>query len=95
MNTKDEYIDSLASELKEWGAQIDLFEVKAENAKAFAKLRYAGELNALHTQQHLAVAKMKELEESSGDAWETVKVTADVVWNDLRTGLATAVASFK
>jgi len=95
MKTKDEYIDSLASELKEWGAQIDLLGVKAEKAKAFAKLRYKGELNALHTQQDVATAKMKELQESSGDAWTTVKETADVVWNDLRTGMASAVVSFK
>ena len=95
MNTKDEYIDSLASELKDWGAQIDLLAVKTEKAKAFAKLRYTGELNALHAQQDVAAAKMKELEESTGEAWGTLKETADVVWNDLRTGLASAVASFK
>jgi hypothetical protein len=38
---------------------------------------------------------MKELEEASGDAWETVKETADKVWNDLRVGLASTVSKFK
>jgi predicted RNase H-like nuclease (RuvC/YqgF family) len=95
MKTKNEYIDSLASELKEWGAQIDLLAVKTENAKAFAKLKYTGELNALHAKQEVAAAKMEELENASGDAWVTVKETADVVWNDLRSGMASAAAQFK
>jgi hypothetical protein len=30
MRTKDEYIESLAAELKEWSAQIDLLADKAE-----------------------------------------------------------------
>jgi len=38
---------------------------------------------------------MKELEETSGDAWEKVKETADKVWDDFRTGLASTVSKFK
>ncbi len=94
MKTRDEYIDNLAAELKAWGVQIDLLAVKAENAKAFAKLKYTGELSALHAKQDMAADKMKELEEASGDAWMTVKATADIVWNDLRTGMASAAAKF-
>jgi outer membrane murein-binding lipoprotein Lpp len=68
MKTKDEYIDSLASELKDWSAQIDLLVAKAENAAADVKIKYAEELDALRAKQHAAVEKMKELEEASGDA---------------------------
>ena len=95
MKTKDEYIESLASELKEWSAQIDLLAVKTENAAADVKVKYAEELDALRARQHAAAEKMKELEEASGDAWGTVKETADKVWNDLRTGLASTVSKFK
>ena len=95
MKTKDEYIESLASELKEWSAQIDLLSIKAENATADLQLRYAGEVDVLRTKQHAATAKIKELEEASGDAWGTLKDTAIEVWEDLRTGLASTVAKFK
>ena len=94
MKTKDEYIESLASELKEWSAQIDLLAAKTENAAADVKFKYAEELDALRARQHAAAEKMKELEEASGDAWGTVKETADKVWNDFRTGLASAVSKF-
>ncbi|QXP83244.1 coiled coil domain-containing protein [Methylococcus sp. Mc7] len=95
MKTKDEYIESLASELKEWSAQIDLLAAKAENAAANVKLKYLEELDALRAKQHAAAEKMKELQDDSSDAWETVKETADRVWDDLRTGLANAVSKLK
>lgn len=94
MTTKDEYIESLATELKEWSAQIDLLTAKADEAAAQARLQYAQEIDTLRAKQHAAAAKMQELEEASGDAWEKVKETADKVWEDLRTGLASAVAKF-
>lgn len=95
MKTKDQYIESLASELKEWSTQIDLLTAKAENAIADVKLRYEEDIDALRAKQHEAAKKIKELEESSGDAWQTIKETADSVWDDLRTGLASAASKFK
>lgn len=95
MKTKDEYIDSLAAELKEWSAQIDLLTAKADNAAADMKLQYNEEIDGLRAKQHAAAEKIKELEKSSGDAWETVKETADKVWDDLRTGMAIAISKFK
>jgi hypothetical protein len=88
MKTKDEYIENLASELKEWSAQIDLLTAKTENKAADVKLKYAEELETLRYKRHLATVKIKELKESGGDAWETVKETANKVWDDLRIGLA-------
>jgi chromosome segregation ATPase len=95
IKTKDEYIEGLAAELKEWSAQINLLTAKTENAAAHMKLKYAEELDALRAKQHAAAEKLKELQETSGDAWGTVKETADKVWDDLRTGLASAVSKFK
>lgn len=95
MKTKDEYIESLTSELKEWSAQIDLLTAKMEDAADDVKLKYAEELDALRAKQHEAAEKMKELEEASGDAWGAVKTTADKVWNDIRIGVDSIVSKFK
>jgi hypothetical protein len=92
---KDEYIESLASELKEWSAQIDIFAARAENAAADVKLQYAEEINALRANQRAAAEKIKELEEAGGDAWKTIKGTADKIWDDLRAGLTSAASKFK
>lgn len=95
MKTKDEYIESLASEMKEWSAQIDLLSAKAGNAAADVRLRFNEDIDALRAKQQAAAEKIKELEAASGDAWETVKETAEKVWDDLRTGLAGVASKFK
>lgn len=95
MKTKDEYIQSLAAELKEWSAQIDLLHAKAEGAAVDMKIKYAEEIEALRAKKQAASEKIQELEDASGDAWETVKETADKVWDELRAGLASTVAKFK
>jgi len=95
MKTKEEYIDSLSAELKEWSAEVDVLTAKAENAAADVKLKYQEEIEVLRVKQQAAAAKIKELEGASGDAWESVKETAEHVWADLRTGLASVVSKFK
>ena len=94
MKTKSEYIDNMASELKGWSAQGDLLAAKTEKSAGIIKLKYTEQLNAFRSKQKEANEKMKEFEDASGDAWETVKETADKVWDDLRMGLDTAVSKF-
>jgi len=95
MKTKDEYIESFASELKDWSAQIDVMTAKTEKSAGMVKLKYVQELNAIRAKQHTAGEKMKELESTGADAWDAAKATADKVWDDLRSGLATAASKFK
>jgi dGTP triphosphohydrolase len=95
MKTKDEYIESLACELKEWNAQIDLLTAKAEVAAEHARLQYAEEIEALRVKHRAASEKMRELQEESGEAWEAAKESADKIWAEFRVGLDKVIASFK
>jgi hypothetical protein len=95
MSLQDATREKMAAQLKEWNAQIDLLEAKAENAGASVKVKYAKEFQELHTKQRAASAKLKELEKSSGEAWEQVKTTADKIWEELKAGVASAHDKFK
>jgi predicted nucleic acid-binding Zn-ribbon protein len=95
MKTKDEYIEKLATELKSWSAEIDVLNTKLETAAADVKAKYHEEIAALKDKERVAEEKIKELQASTSDAWETVKETADTVWHDLKTGLAGMVDKFK
>ena len=95
MKTKNEYIESAASELKLWGAQIDLLNAKAESAAVDIKHKYHEELAILEVKQRAANEKMIELQQHSGEAWESVKESADKLWGEVRSGLASAVSKFK
>ena len=95
MKSKNEYIDSLAAELKEWGVQIDQLTARSEAASDHAKAKYATELEELRAKQHQASEQLNTLRAASGGAWESIKESSDKVWGDLRTGLADAMSKFK
>jgi hypothetical protein len=95
MEIQEAYKQKRAAQLKEWGAQINLLEAKAENIGADIKVKHAQVVKELREKHHVASEKMKEISKASGEAWEQVKVTADKVWDDLKTGVADAQAKFK
>jgi hypothetical protein len=95
MEIQNAYRHKRAAQLKEWGAQIDLWEAKLENTSADLKIKRAEQIQALRAKQHSAAEKMQELGKSSGEAWDQVKMTADKMWDDLKAGVADAHSKFK
>ena len=95
MEMQNAYKQKREAQLKEWGAQINLMEAKLENMTADLKVKRAEQIQALRAQQHNASEKMRALGKASGEAWEQVKVTADKVWDDLKSGVADAHSKFK
>jgi hypothetical protein len=95
MEKKDEYQKMLNSQLKEWNVLITLLAEKVENAGADVKLMYVQELDEIRGKQRDAVKKIEELEGASGDAWESSKISMDMVGYNLGTGLAHAITKFR
>ena len=58
------------------------------------KVKHAEEMRDLRDKQLAAAATMKELDKATGEAWDQVKLTADKVWEDLKTGLSAAQSKF-
>jgi chromosome segregation ATPase len=95
MKTKNEYIEILATELKELSAEIDVLTEKADKASELVKQSCVEDIEGLRSKQAAASEKLQELEQSRGEAWEELKHTADSVWGELRTGLSAVAAKFK
>jgi len=95
MEIQEAYKQKMAAQLKEWDAQINLFEARMESFGADLRVKRAEELHALRAKQHAASEKMQELGKASGEAWEQVKVTADKIWEDLKAGINEAHSKFK
>lgn len=95
MEIKDAYKQKMEAQLKEWTAQINLLEAKAENAGADIKVARAKAIHELRAKQQAASEKLKELGKASGETWEQVKKTADKIWDDLKAGVADAHSKFK
>lgn len=92
---KEAYLASREAELKEWDAKILQLEAKAEQAQAQVKIQYYEQLELLRTKQTSVREKLHELKQSSGAAWESVKIGLDNAWHDLKGGLTSAAAKFK
>ena len=87
MKTKQEYINSLAAELKDWSARIDLLTAKMENEEAHETGKYIEELNDLHAKHQKATETLKELLQADGNGSATVHGEEHKLWGDPEIGL--------
>ena len=95
MKSKEEYIDKLAAQLKEWSAKIDDLQSKAHVAKADAKTEYEYQIRQLKSKRDAATQKLQELKGASNEAWDTLKAGAETAWADLEKAFAAAKEKFK
>ncbi len=95
MKNREEYIDKLAAQLKEWSVKIDEFESKARAAKADVKTGYENQIRQLKDKRDTATQKLQELKGASTDAWETLKAGTETVWADLKNAVTAAKERFK
>lgn len=95
MELRNAYKQKMEAQLKEWSAQINLLEAKLDKFSAEMRVKRAEELHALRARQHAAAEKIKELEKSTGDAWNQTRATADKMWEDLKASLSDVKNKFK
>jgi outer membrane murein-binding lipoprotein Lpp len=95
MKSREEYIDKLASQLKEWSAKIDELESKASAAKAGVKSGYENQIRQLKDKRDIATKRLQELKGASADAWDALKAGAEAAWADLNKSVTAAKEKFK
>lgn len=82
MTKKEEYINKMTSQLKEWSAKIDELESKA---KREVKHGYESTIRELREKSDTVSQKLHELRDSSGDAWETMKSGVESARDNFKT----------
>ena len=95
MKTREEHIDQMAAQLKEWSAKIDELEAKARAAKADAKTNYENQISQLKDKRDGAMQKLQELKGASAEAWDILKAGAETSWADLKNAVTAAAEKFK
>jgi uncharacterized coiled-coil DUF342 family protein len=95
MKSREEHIDKLAAQLKEWSSKIDELESKARAAKADVKTGYENQIRQLKDKRDVAMQKLQELKGASNDAWDTLKSGAETAWTDLKNAVTAARERFK
>ncbi len=94
MQKREEYIDKLAAQLKEWSAKIDELESKARVAKVDVKTEYEKQIGQLKDKRESAMTKFQELKGASGEAWDTLKAGAESAWAEMKHAVTAAKEKF-
>ena len=92
---KEEYIDKMAYELKEWSAKLDELESRVSGTSADVKAGYETRIRELKYKRDTLSSKLHELRDSSGEAWESFKAGVDNAWEDLKGAFTDAREKFK
>ncbi|HSB33999.1 MAG TPA: hypothetical protein VLG39_06060 [Nitrospirota bacterium] len=92
---KEEYIDRMATQLKDWTAKLDELESSVKGATADVKAGYENRIRELKEKRDALSSKLHELRESGGDAWETFRYGVDNAWEDFKGAITSARDKFK
>ena len=95
MNTRTEYVESLKTRLDKWNADIAKWEAKAKVTQTDMRIEYEMQLETLRKRRDEAMAKMKDLQASSGDAWKDMTAGADAAWAAMREAFDKASSHFQ
>ncbi len=95
MGKKEDYIDTLAVQLKGWGIEIDVLKARAEKETAAARSAILKEVEIANKKMQQAQKKIKEMNGKNGDAWEILREGANKAWNDLSEAVHRAGEKFK
>ncbi len=95
MVKKEEYIDKLSVQLKDWGVQIDKLKEKAAKGPAEMKAVLDKDMVILNKMMKDAQQKLRELKGKTGPAWQAFAEGANKAWNDLGEGVRKAGEKLK
>ncbi|NEP82826.1 MAG: hypothetical protein F6K39_34600 [Okeania sp. SIO3B3] len=93
--TKQAYEAKTKAQIDKLNAQIDELKAKAKQAQADAAINYHEKIEELSTKRDAVKNKFQELQNSSEQAWEDVKVGFESAWNDLHGAFDSAISKFK
>lgn len=95
MGKKEEYIDKLSAQLKVWSARIDDFTEKAGHEALEHKTKLLREIEEFNARRLEAQIKLRQMRETTGDAWETLVAGMDKAWADMKEAFRQIAEKFK
>jgi uncharacterized coiled-coil DUF342 family protein len=84
MKSREEYIDKMAQQLKEWSAKIDELQFKARAAGENVKAGYESRISDLKSRRDKVRTKLRELRETTGDTWDAVQKGVEAAWTEFK-----------
>jgi len=95
MAKRDDYVNSLKSQLDQWNAEVAKWEAQAKATQANLRTEYDKQLTALRTHRDQAMEQLRKVQAASGDAWIDLASGADQAWASMREAFEKARSHFK
>ena len=95
MEKKEEYLEKLGAELKEFSASIDDFAKKAEYVALEHRTKLRREISEFNAIRLEAQIKLRRMEQSSGDVWEALAPGVDRTWAEMKEAVGKIAEKFK
>ena len=95
MKNREEYIEKMTAQLKEWSRKIDLLEFKARAAKADAKITYEQRIRDMKSKREAVMTRLQELKGAGNEAWESMTTGVEAAWDEFKRAFTEAKDKFK
>jgi len=95
MKNREEYIDQMTAQLKEWSRKIDELEFKARAAKADARITYENRLKDMKNKRESVQTRLQELKGAGNEAWESMTIGVEAAWEEFKHAFTEAKDKFK
>ena len=95
MSLKNAYREKIEAQIEEQRARLELLKAKAKSAAADVKIMAYEEIGDADAKLDALKAKLKELGNASGDAWQEMKDGIEKAWDDLTASCKKAANRFK
>jgi chromosome segregation ATPase len=92
---KENYQQKIQSQLDEWRADIDRLKEKAKKASSEGKQKYQESIDKLELKMTEGRSKLKDLKESTDDAWDSIKEGADSIWDTMKATFSEVKEKFR
>jgi hypothetical protein len=91
---KDDYVDRMEAQGREWDAQLALWSAKADTASAELKADYHTWQRDFHDRRVKAQEKLEALRQAKHEAWEDVKSGVEAAWGEIKSAVESARKKF-
>lgn len=95
MQTKEEYLAKLKTQLDEWQANLEVLRAKAADASEDVKEKFEGQMAELKAKWDEGAARRDEIRDSADDKWEEFKDEAEEKWAEFKVGVKDSMERVK
>ncbi len=95
MQTKDEYLAKLKTQLDEWESDLAQLRDKAGDASDDVKEKVEQQIAELKAKWDEGAARRQEILDAADDKWEALKDDAEAKWADLKVGVKDSIDRIK